>query len=123
MVFIFFWYCWCKETIVVRMTNDLYLNGEKPSLNLKNNIELTFPLTFCIRFNLKGQLLHSFPIFMDKDTKFGLILRFTVGLGKVFLNEESLMFIIPQEYQIEPYSRHHLCADVWYRPSKKITFY
>ena len=94
------------------MTNDLYLNGEKPSLNLKNNIELTFPLTFCIRFNLKGQLLHSFPIFMDKDTKFGLILRFTVGLGKVFLNEESLMFIIPQEYQIQPYAWHHLCVTV-----------
>ena len=104
-------YCLCHGTIVIKLTNDQVKRNENTLLIPENSIKISFPLTFCVRFNLKGALLGTIPIFVTEDFKFGFFLRFSVNIGRVFLNNESLMFIIPK-HNFQPYGWHHLCVKV-----------
>ena len=104
-------YCLCHGTIVIKLTNDQVKRNEKTLLIPENGIKISFPLTFCVRFNLKGALLGTIPIFVTEDFKFGFFLRFSVNIGRVFLNNESLMFMIPK-HNFQPYGWHHLCVKV-----------
>ena len=107
---LFYLYSQSKGSLVIKISNNQVKNNEKTYLTLKKNIKISFPLTFCTRFNLKGQLLTSRPIFSGESNKFGFTLRFGVGLGKVILSDESLMFKIPKENNIQPYAWHHICV-------------
>ena len=107
---LFYIYSQSKGSLVIKISNNQVKNNEKTYLTLKKNIKISFPLTFCTRFNLKGQLLTSRPIFSGESNKFGFTLRFGVGLGKVILSDESLMFKIPKENNIQPYAWHHICV-------------
>ena len=103
-------YSQCKGSLVIKISNNQVKNNEKTYLTLKKTIKISFPLTFCTRFNLKGQLLTSRPIFSDENNEFGFTLRFGVGLGRVILSDEILMFKIPKENDIQPYAWHHICV-------------
>ena len=104
LLLLMFWYCWCKETIVVKVPNE---QNEKTLLSLEQDITISIPLTFCIKFNLKAGLLKQRPIF--GSSKLSMYFKFGAGTGKVHINGQSTYFKIPPDHGINPYSWHHLC--------------
>ena len=103
------WHIWCRETIVIKISKNQLEKNEKTYLSLENSIRISFPLTICTRFKLKGQLSTSRPIFSLKEGKLLFLLRFAVGTGSFQMNDESLVFEIPKENDIQPYEWHHIC--------------
>ena len=110
LLFLLSWYCWwCKGTVIFKVkdsNNKLDKPDEKTFLYLNQDIIISYPLTFCIQFNLKSGLV-SIPIF--SSSKLTTLLRFEMGTGRVILNEDNYLFNIPQDHGISPYSWHHLC--------------
>ena len=103
------WHIWCRETIVIKISKNQVERNQETYLSLENSITISFPLTICTRFKLKGQLSTSRPIFSLKEGKLLFLLRFAIGIGKLELNDESLVFKIPEENDIQPYEWHHIC--------------
>ena len=103
------WHVWCRETVVIKITSNQVKKNEKTFLSLENSIQISFPLTICARFQLKGQLSTSRPIFSLTEGKLLFLLRFAVGTGSFQMNDESLVFEIPKENDIQPYEWHHIC--------------
>ena len=94
----------CLGTLVVQLneTNDTFLAFE-------NGIELSSPLTFCLRFNIRD-ILETNYIFSNTDDKLLLILRFSVSLGFLLINSVAHFFEIPKENNVKPFHWHHICV-------------
>ena len=113
IVFLVFAYCWCEETVTVVDLNPSNSSPEKDEralLSLNENVELSIPLTFCLRFNLQD-ILSSRYMFDNKD-KLALVLRFTQHHGQVVLNGDDLFFMIPKDSGIRPFYWHHICVSL-----------
>ena len=114
LILLVFTYCWSKETVTVV---DLMPSNSPPEkdirtvLSLTENVELSIPLTFCLRFNLHGRISARY-MFTNKDDKLSLKLRFPTGLGKVQLNGESFYFKIPKDIGIRPFHWYHICISL-----------
>ena len=97
----------CLGTLVVDL--DQSLNENKNTyLALNKGIEINNPLTFCLRFNIKGVLATNY-IFSSTD-KLVLILRFSISLGFVLINSATLYFEIPKDNEVKPFHWHHICV-------------
>jgi len=99
----------CQKTLVVQVPNHQSIKGkEKIILSLTKELDIGLPITFCIRFNLKGSKIDR-VIFSNEHDKLELKLRFSAGLGTVDLNGKGIIFGIPTPNSIQPYSWHHIC--------------
>ena len=109
LILLLFCYCWCQETILVRLPskNPDPING-KTLLTLDKAIELNNILTLCIRFKLKSEL-STITLFSSKDGQLALYLVFLEGKGRFAFNGQSLIFKIPEKHGIQPFHWHHLC--------------
>ena len=114
IIFLVFTYCWCKETVTVvelNPANSPPEQDERTVLSLAENVELSIPLTFCLRFNLQGAISARY-IFAIKDDKLALMLRFPLDIGLVRLKGESFYFKIPKDSGIRPFYWHHICISL-----------
>ena len=112
LILLLFCYCWCQETILVRLPskNPDPING-KTLLILDKAIELNNILTLCIRFKLKSEL-STITLFSSEDGQLALYLAFsdgTEGKGRFAFIGKSLIFKIPEKHGIQPFHWHHLC--------------
>ena len=109
-----FTYCWCKETVIVvdlNPSNSPPEKDEKAVLSLTENVDVSIPLTFCLRFNLHDRISARY-MFDNKDDKLALTLRFPLDLGKVKVNGEEFYFRIPKDSGIRPFYWHHICISL-----------
>ena len=109
-----FTYCWCKETVTVvdlMPSNSPHEQDKKTVLSLTDNVKVSIPLTFCLRFTLHDRISARY-MFTKKDDKLSLKLRFTTSLGKVQLNGESFYFKIPKDIGIRPFHWYHICVSL-----------
>ena len=114
ITFLLFTYCWCKETVIVvdlNPSNSPPEKDEKTILPLTENVEVSIPLTLCLRFNLNDRI-SARCAFTSKGDNLSLKLRFPTGLGKVHVNGESFYFDIPKDSGIRPFFWHHICVSV-----------
>ena len=114
IIFLVFAYCWCKETVTVIDLNPSKSPTEKDEiteLSLTENVKVSVPLTFCLRFNLQDRISARY-MFTNKDDKFTLKLRFLTGLGKIQLNGDEIFFKIPKDSGIRPFYWHHFCISL-----------
>jgi hypothetical protein len=84
---------------------------KKTVLSLTETIEVSIPLTFCLRFNLQDTISARY-MFDNKDDKLALTLRFPLDLGKVKVNGEEFYFRIPKDSGIRPFYWHHICISL-----------
>ena len=94
----------CLGTLVVNLngTNDTFLDFGK-------GMELSSPLTFCLRFNI-SDILETNYIFSSPDDELVLIFRFSVSLGILLINSVAHFFEIPKENDVKPFHWHHICV-------------
>ena len=114
IIFLAFTCCWCKETVtVVDLTpsNSLPEQHKKTVLSLTDNVEVSIPLTICLRFNLQDRISSRY-MFTSKDDELALKLRFPLNIGKFKLNGEELFFKIPKDSGIRPFYWHHICISL-----------
>ena len=100
--------CWCLGTLVVDLEQSSNEN-KNTFLDLDTGIEIINPLTFCLRFNIKGILASNY-IFSGKDDNLVLTLRFTIGIGICVINSVGFVFEIPKENDVIPFHWHHICV-------------
>ena len=109
-----FTYCWCKETVIrvnLNPSNSPPEKDEKAVLSLTENVDVSIPLTFCLRFNLHDRISARYMV-TSKGDNLSLKLRFPTGLGKVHVNGESFYFKIPKDSGIRPFYWHHICISL-----------
>ena len=114
IIFLVFAYCWCEETVTVvelNPSNSPLEQDISTVLSVTENVKVSIPLTFCLRFNLQGRLSTRY-MFTNKNDKLELKLRFPLDLGKVQLNGESFYFKIPKDSGIRPFYWHHICISL-----------
>ena len=94
----------CLGTLVVNLngTNDTFLDFGK-------GMELSSPLTFCLRFNI-SDILETNYIFSSPDDELVLIFRFSVNLGILLINSVAHFFEIPKDHDVKPIHWHHICV-------------
>ena len=83
-------------------TNDTFLDFGK-------GMELSSPLTFCLRFNI-SDILETNYIFSSPDDELVLIFRFSVNLGILLINSVAHFFEIPKDHDVKPIHWHHICV-------------
>ena len=114
LILLVFTYCWSKETVTVvdlMPSNSPPEKDKRTVLSLAENLELSIPLTFCLRFTLHDRISARY-MFTNKDDKLSLKLRFPTSLGKVQLNGESFYFKIPKDIGIRPFHWYHICVSL-----------
>ena len=107
-------YCRCKETVTVvdlMPLNSPPEEDKKTVLSLTETVEVSIPLTFCLRFNLQDTMSARYML-DNKDDKLALTLRFPLDLGKVKINGEEFYFKIPKDSGIRPFYWHHICISM-----------
>ena len=97
----------CLGTFVVDL-NELSNEDKDTFLTFDQGIEITNPLTFCLRFNMRSALETNY-IFSSTDEQLALILRFSVSQGLVLINSMALFFEIPKDNAVLPFRWHHIC--------------
>ena len=97
----------CLGTFVVDL-NELSNEDKDTFLSFGQEIEITNPLTFCLRFNIRSALETNY-IFSSTDEQLALIMRFSVSQGLVLLNSVGLFFEIPKDNAVLPFRWHHIC--------------
>ena len=97
----------CLGTFVVDL-NELSNEDNDTFLAFDQGIEITNPLTFCLRFNIRSALETNY-IFSSTDEQLALILRFSVSQGLVLINSVGLFFEIPKDNAVLPFRWHHIC--------------
>ena len=114
LILLVFTYCWSKETVTVvdlMPSNSPPEKDKRTVLSLAENLELSIPLTFCLRFTLHDRISARY-MFTNKGDKLSLKLRFPTNLGKVQLNGESFYFKIPKDIGIRPFHWYHICVSL-----------
>ena len=114
IIFLVFTYCWCKETVTVvdlMPSNSPHEQDKKTVLSLTDNVKVSIPLTFCLRFNLQDTISSRY-MFESNDYELALTLRFPRYIGKVRLNGKEFYFKIPKYSGIRPFFWHHICISL-----------
>ena len=114
IILLVFTRCQCKETVTVVDLMPLNSPPEKDKktiLSLTETVEVSIPLTFCLRFNLQDTISARY-MFDNKDDKLALSLRFPLDLGKAKVNGEEFYFRIPKDSGIRPFYWHHICISL-----------
>ena len=107
IILLFFCYI-CQGTLVVEL-NESSTEDKNTFLALGQGIEISNPLTFCLRFNIRDSLATNY-VFSSTDDKLVLILRFSISLGIAIINSVSLVFKIPKDNAVRPFHWHHICV-------------
>ena len=94
------WYVY--GTIVINVPNekDTFLSFDK-------SLEVSVPITVCIRFKLEGYLTNR-VIFISKNANFGLSLETKYDVGWIKWDKVFVPFKIIRNL-LQPYIWHHLC--------------
>ena len=113
IMFLVFAYCWCEKTVTVidlNSSNSPLEQDKKTLLSLPENVVVSIPLTFCLRFQLQERISDR-TMFANKDTM-SLELKFTQDHGVVVLNGDDLFFEIPKDSGIRLFYWHHICISL-----------
>ena len=101
----------CCHRCLGTFVSDLYESSYEVKdtfLAFGQGIEITNPLTFCLRFNIRSGMETNY-IFSSTDEQLALILRFSVSQGLVLINRVALFFEIPKDNAVLPFRWHHIC--------------
>ena len=94
------WYVYATIVINVPNVKDTFLSFGK-------NLEVSIPITVCIRFKIKGYMTNQI-IFQSKGGNFRLSLRPKDDQGWIRLSDVYIPFKVIKD-QLQPYIWQHLC--------------
>ena len=98
------WYCYA--TLVVEVPIDENDLDQKTTLTFNDPMEISNPMTFCIRFNLEHYVK---PIYILSSPQNVLELKVAdTGMGKIKIQGLPFNFKIPKS-GLQPYSWTHFC--------------
>ena len=98
------WYCYA--TLVVEVPFDENDLDQKTTLTFNDDIEISNPMTFCIRFNLKDYVSPRYILSIQQKV-FELKVGDT-GMGRVKIHGHNFNFKIPKS-GLQPFSWTHFC--------------
>ena len=98
------WHCYCTLVVEVPFNeNDL---DQKTTLTFNDDIEISNPMTFCIRFKLNDYVTPRYILSTDQKV-FELKVADT-GIGKIKIHRHTFNYKIPHS-GLQPFSWAHFC--------------